>query len=209
MSEINPYASPQSDLEDMTIETGVEDAGVWRMNDLLVVRKGATLPLRCLKSNEPAIGTSKKRFIWQPPLLRWVLVLLVTVGYVLPTIVYNYLGLGPPITLPFYPVLLAVALVQLLVQQKITLQLPLSAVWLKRRRDALIATAIVCVGVLLVAFSGFLPSYFGYFLLIVICTAGILRWCFRDADILTAARISSRYAYFKGVHPEYLDALPN
>ena len=64
MKEFNPYAAPVTDL---STPRAPDETGVWRDGVLLVMSKGAELPDRCLKCNEPANGWSLKRNLsWHP-----------------------------------------------------------------------------------------------------------------------------------------------
>ncbi|HEV2969220.1 MAG TPA: hypothetical protein VGY55_04460 [Pirellulales bacterium] len=63
-AEINPYQAPQAPLT-AQIVPGDE---VWQDRGLLVLRKGAVLPDRCVKCNEPAEGYRLKRNLsWHHP----------------------------------------------------------------------------------------------------------------------------------------------
>ena len=67
MDRLNPYAAPQHDstLNAAAIESG----GIWRDGNLLVMRKGAMLPDRCVKCNAPAEGRRLKYVqLWHHPI---------------------------------------------------------------------------------------------------------------------------------------------
>ena len=67
MSDFNPYAPPQAEIVDRNLILG-EKGDLWRDGKLLLIRKGAELPDRCLKCNEPAEGYRLKRTLsWHPP----------------------------------------------------------------------------------------------------------------------------------------------
>jgi uncharacterized membrane protein HdeD (DUF308 family) len=51
----------------------IEESAFWAEGPTLIVRKGATLPQRCLLCNEPAERYVKKRFRWHSP---WMYLLL-------------------------------------------------------------------------------------------------------------------------------------
>jgi hypothetical protein len=68
MEDINPYAAPRHDLPLNALAD--EPAGsVWRDGELLVMRKGAVLPDRCVKCNAPAEG-GRLRYVqlWHDPI---------------------------------------------------------------------------------------------------------------------------------------------
>ena len=67
MEDSNPYAAPQHDvvIDALLAEPG---NGVWRDGKLLVMRKEAVLPDRCVKCNLPAGGIRLKRKLsWHHP----------------------------------------------------------------------------------------------------------------------------------------------
>jgi hypothetical protein len=66
MTDLNPYAAP---LTDLNVPRDPSEIGVWRDGAFLVMSKGAELPDRCLRCNEPAEGWRLKRKLgWHPPL---------------------------------------------------------------------------------------------------------------------------------------------
>jgi hypothetical protein len=65
MQDVNPYAAPEHDSP-LDVERG---GGIWRDGDLLVMRKGATLPDVCVKCNGPAEGRRLKYLqLWHEPI---------------------------------------------------------------------------------------------------------------------------------------------
>ena len=74
MSDFNPYAAPKTDLvADGPSPEDTDD--IWRDGKLLVFRKGAVLPDRCLKCNEPAGGYRFTRNVsWHEP--NWIILIL-------------------------------------------------------------------------------------------------------------------------------------
>lgn len=59
MEEINSYAPPKSQVE-VTAGSG----GIWRKEKLLVMRRGAELPGRCIYCNEKAELGKKRRILY-------------------------------------------------------------------------------------------------------------------------------------------------
>jgi hypothetical protein len=53
--------------------SSTDQAEIWRDGKLLVMRKGAELPYRCIKTNGPADVWQERTLIWSP---WWVLVLI-------------------------------------------------------------------------------------------------------------------------------------
>jgi hypothetical protein len=74
MDDINPYAPPTSAELEEGLRFDFDDIA-WRDGKLLMVRKDAILPDRCVKCNEPAEGYQFKRSLtWANP---WYAVLIV------------------------------------------------------------------------------------------------------------------------------------
>jgi len=72
----NPYAPPQSELSSKERHLERPDEG-WRDGKVLVARKGAELPDRCLKCNAPADGYRFSRTLsWVRP--AWLLLFLIS-----------------------------------------------------------------------------------------------------------------------------------
>ena len=65
MEEVNPYAAPQHDLP-LDVPAVDDSGGIWRDGDLLVIRKGAVMPDRCVICNAPA-GGRRLTFAWLEP----------------------------------------------------------------------------------------------------------------------------------------------
>ena len=65
MEEVNPYAAPQHDLP-LDVPAVDPAVGIWRDGDLLVIRKGAVMPDRCVICNAPA-GGRRFTFVWIEP----------------------------------------------------------------------------------------------------------------------------------------------
>jgi hypothetical protein len=85
MDDNNPYAPPKSWAFDQ-VHLLVDPNAAWRDGNLLMTRKGAVLPDRCLKCNATAEGYQFERTLsWISPW--WILVLLV-LGPLLFAIVY-------------------------------------------------------------------------------------------------------------------------
>lgn len=67
----NPYQSPvvQATLAPQSVVAQAADAGVWRQGRLLVMHKRATLPPRCVKTNQPAERWLTRGLSWHHPAL--------------------------------------------------------------------------------------------------------------------------------------------
>jgi hypothetical protein len=77
MNPLNPYAAPQSGLPPAEAGPPAADVppGVWRSEGLLIVRKGAELPSRCVACNRPTLNRWPMTFYWAHPALRVLLFL--------------------------------------------------------------------------------------------------------------------------------------
>ena len=92
-SSVNPYAAPAS-----TFDKAGEEAngGVWRSGKVLVLRRGANLPHRCLKCNAPATPGKPKKLYWH----HWAVYLLVFINILIYIIVGLLLRKTATVALP-------------------------------------------------------------------------------------------------------------
>jgi hypothetical protein len=76
MFDDNPYAAPKAEV--LSPDRHLESPGeAWREGNMLVVRKGAELPDRCLKCNAPAEGFRFSRLLsWHRPI--WFVLFLIS-----------------------------------------------------------------------------------------------------------------------------------
>lgn len=158
---------------------------------LLVMRKGARLPDRCVKTNEPSEAVFKRTLYWHNPLLN---------------------------LLVLFPGPLILIIIVMLVRQSAQVELGVTRATLRFRRNAIlfgwlgafagIALMIVgpikfdqgpnrgeglilgCIfgGIGLIVLSAFLGSYF--------------------SAIVTPSKITKRFVWLKGVHPKYIAEFP-
>ncbi|MHC4178051.1 MAG: hypothetical protein ACYSWU_11130 [Planctomycetota bacterium] len=188
MSEINPYESPRAP-EPILVAELVEPAsgGVWRQGNLLVMHKRATLPDRCVKSNEPAHGRRLLRdMFWHPP---WI-----------------YLTI-------FIGLLVYVILVMML-RKRATIRIGLSKQWFAKRRRAILigwglvlsSAAMVVGGISKAGEFPYAPALIplGFVVFLVGAIYGLIA-----ARMVAPARITDDYVWVKGVHPDFLASLPN
>ena len=186
MSEINPYESPR-DIEPMVVAEPAEheDGGVWRQGKLLVMHKRATLPDRCVKSNQPAHGRKLKRHLyWHHPLI-YLAILACLLGYVVLVVVF---------------------------QKDAVIHIGLSPERILRRRSMRLIAWILGIGSILLVVVGLaslrpigaimaLAGVVG-FLVAVICEH------LAPSGTVSAKRITKDYVWLKGVHPDFLASLP-
>jgi len=154
--------------------------GLFRDGDILVVRKGAPLPPRCVKTNQPTAAVLKRTFYYMSP---WIYLLLL--AHVLIFIV-----------------------VALLVRKTATLHVGLSEeAQAARRRGILNAwtAALAGVGMIVGAFpaESWWLGLAGAGVLMAAMIYGA-----RKASVLSARLIDDQYAHLKGVCPEFLEDLP-
>ena len=186
MAEINPYQSPQ-EPESPMMATMAEPAsgGVWRQGKLLVMHKRAALPDRCVKSNLPADGRRLKRSLyWHSP---WVYV----------TILAG---------------VLVYAVLALILRKRAVIQIGLSEKWArKRRRSIAIAWGLVLGSVAMFVIGAGIDNddFCALLILLSIITFfGGAIYGLLAARVVTPVRIDDEYVWLKGVHPDFLAALP-
>lgn len=74
-AEINPYAPPVADVDAGFRHAGPTE-GVWRNGNLLIMRRNASLPERCVKCNRPATHSRLQKLSWHPA--GWYLLILIS-----------------------------------------------------------------------------------------------------------------------------------
>lgn len=158
--------------------------GVWRLGRQLVMRKGAKLPDRCVKTNKPAERWLKRTLYWHHPLL-----------YIL----------------AFGPVILY-AIIAIIVRHKAVVEVGLTRARISRRRWTIFAAWLVAfagIGLCYVGikFVGGADAAFfvigGFFLTLLAGVVGAYL-----AAVVQPAKITADYVWLKGVHPDYLRVLP-
>jgi hypothetical protein len=183
MDEINPYAPPKS----AELEEGrrYDHANVaWRDGKLLMVRKDAVLPDRCLKCNEPAEGYQFKRALsWAHPL-------------------YAVLILSPIIYVVVYLIVRR--------QGKVTVGVcPLHRK--KRTRAILVGWLIALAGIGSFFVAAVVPNNLvGASVVIgfVLILAGLIGGAF-GSRILIPQRIDKHFIWLNKVSPVYLMSFPD
>lgn len=155
--------------------------GVWRQGPLLVVRKGADLPARCIKSNEPTDQVWKRTLYWHHPAI--------------------YLAILPGVI--FY-VILALAL-----RKTAVLRFGLSPGWLSRRRWGIATGWLIALGGIGLMFSAGAARSDGAQLACVlggIVTTLIIGpvWGVLRSRLVVPTRMTDDYVWVKGICPEYL-----
>ncbi|MGH9970507.1 MAG: zinc finger Ran-binding domain-containing protein [Pyrinomonadaceae bacterium] len=155
--------------------------GVWRDKSTLVMSKGAPLPDRCVKCNEPAHGQRLKRKLsWHHPALYIVI----------------------------FVALLIYLIIAMILRKTATVEVGLCEVHMAKRRKALLVTwLLVIIGVLGIA--GSFVAEDGTYALIgfLFLLAGII-YGVVAARVVAPAKIDDRFVWLKGINKDYLNALP-
>lgn len=161
--------------------------GVWRAGSVLVMGRDAELPLRCVKTNQTAEQRLKRDLTWIPS---WMYLLLLLVG----------------------PVVFAI--IAMIAQKKATVHVGLSDEGFRRRRAGILIgwlSFLMAVGVPIAGFSLADPqSDVGPMILLgsIVCgVIGIIVGVVK-ARVVCATKIDDEYVWIKGVHSDYLEALP-
>lgn len=184
MADENPYIPSTAALESPSVPRAHH--AIHRDGDLLVIRDGAVLPARCLKTNRP-IGasdyTATKKVYWTPG---WVWALLL---------------LSPLIAL----------IVAAILQKKATLTYSLSRELRSRymKRTAIsLGLFFVGLGLLFVTFYVGKESLFGVGIgggILLMITGLVLAVTL--SKVISVKRFNDGWFYLKGCSPEFLDSL--
>jgi uncharacterized membrane protein len=189
----NPFSEEQPLISSEGVEVAAAAGsyrGPWRQGNLLVVHRDSKLPPFCVRTNVPAETTMQRTVSWFHPLV--------------------YIAL--------LTCLLIFLLLAKLLQQRLTLTLPLSKAFVEqRKRQIFVSGLLTSCGLLLLvlglvlAVTGDLDQPWPLVTLIVlglsIFTAGSL-WVNRVIAIVSAQKIDGDFAWIKGVHTGYLERLP-
>lgn len=153
---------------------------IWRDGNILVMRKEARLPLRCVKTNEPVEQLRKIKMAWHPP---WCLLLLLV-------------GL-----LPF-------VIVALCLQKKATIMVGFSKSTIRTRRIAIAVGWLGCLTALAIVLAGAVASSGEIALLGLLVFVVTLIYASVRYRVVSPSRIDDYYVYLKGCCTDYLDTFP-
>lgn len=180
-----PMCQEKIDANTSTCPYCAEDIDeVWRNGNVLIMKKDAELPDRCIKCNLPAETHIRRDLFWHA---NWV---------------YFLVFLSPLIYI----------VVALLVRKTAKIEIGLTHACAKKRRTAILIAwllALAGLGVIIGGFStlkGDAPLY-TMFTGIVVMIAGAV-WGVVGARLISVSEISHDYIWIKGVCPDYLDELP-
>jgi hypothetical protein len=167
--------------------SSTDQAEIWRDGKLLVMRKGAELPYRCIKTNAPADVWLKRELSWAP---WWVLALLL---------------MSLPIGLIAY----------LLAGKRARIRVGLCERRRAARVRAIwIAWLLALLGIGLMICGGVFADQQPNLPLVYLFPAGFLSLLVgllmgaTLPHVVRAAKITDDYVWLKGAHPDYLAALP-
>lgn len=170
---------------------------IWKFGKFLVMRRGASLPNRCIKTNRPTTSKVREKLYWHHPGNVWA----GTIGVFL--------------TLLLYPA----------VVQKESISIGLCEEFLARRRKAIAASSIllkaifislmVFIAVMVANCVGIRPSsdlFLLYFILLFFipwilfaCRLAVKAWLL---DLISIVWIEDEYIFIKGVNQEYISEFP-
>jgi DNA-directed RNA polymerase subunit M/transcription elongation factor TFIIS len=159
--------------------------GVWRQGNQLVMTKDAQLPYACVKTNRPADAWLRRNLSWHSP---WIYLVVLT-----GVLIY--------------------IIVALIVRQTAKIQVPLCREQIVRRRWTIAVAWLTVLGGIVMIVVGLgsgnnqpsngLVALGGLIVLLAGAIVGATL-----ARIVAPARITKDYVWLKGVHPDYLAALP-
>ncbi|HVW02309.1 MAG TPA: hypothetical protein VHB77_18290 [Planctomycetaceae bacterium] len=166
-------------------------SGVWRDRNQLVMSKDAELPYRCVKTNEPAELSLRRKLSWHAP------VIFVTI----------------------FAGLLVYVIAAIILSKKADIQVPISRRIQKRRWTAILAGWLLGLGGLAVIILTCVslansPNRTSQDAIPFLIIGGIVFVVFSAfvssliASIVKPARITDTHVWLKGVHSDYLALLP-
>jgi hypothetical protein len=184
VSSENPYKPPQ--VTDPIVQPQqLEKDGIWRQGSLLVMRKDAVLPDRCIKSNVATDRKLKRSLNWHPS---WVFLTIL-------------------ISLCVYIV------IALILSKKATIRIGLSDEWFaKRSRAILIGWGSVLASIGMLISGGAMIEQNDAFGILIL--AGVVLFLFGAiyglirARMISPTKIDDAYVWIKGANAEYLASFP-
>jgi hypothetical protein len=184
VSSDNPYQPPQV-ADPILKPQELDKSGIWRQGSLLVMRKDAALPDRCIKSNVLTDRKLKRSLNWHHPAI----------------------FLSILISICIYIIL------ALILSKKATIYIGLSDEWFaKRGRAMMIGWGSVLASIAMVIVGAAMVDRNGAFGILII--AGLVLFLFGAIYGLVASRmvsptkIDDAYVWLKGANAEYLASFP-
>ena len=161
--------------------------GMWRDGILLVVKKGAEFPPICVKTNLPTDRQMTQLLYWHP--LWYYLVLLFFTPFIY-VLLHNLASHTVDLTFGISP------------ERQQRRWLIIVAAWI----SSLIGIGCIVVGLRASSnkTTAALAPLFGVLWLMTSVTVGYV-----FSRVVTAAKINGQFAWIRGVHPDFLAALPD
>ena len=185
MEAVNPYAPPESSVEDIVVP-----GGIWRKEKLIVMQKGAELPGRCIYCNRKAELSKKRRILYLNIWLQIAVVLLF--------VAFNVLALIP------------ILIIVLIFRKSAKIGIPICQEHRNKRLSITLATLTVLV--VSVGFGFLSVKNTGYQEIYLALSLGIFVMAFVLAvirgQLLKAKKIDANMMVFKGARQPFLDSLP-
>jgi hypothetical protein len=195
MDDENPYAPPKYAQLDRDLAGDFPDAA-WRDGRLLMARKGAVLPDRCLKCNAPAEGAQFKRSLsWASPY--WALSIFL-IGPILFLVVYVIVSWRGKVTVGLCP----------LHRKKRGRAIALGWLTALAGIGCIIATGIASDSLTAMGISSNLLLSLGIGVGIVLLLAAMIGGAV-GARVLVPTRIDKNFIWLTKVSPEYLASFPD
>lgn len=184
MSSDNPYQPPQV-ADPLLKPQELDQGGIWQQGSLLVMRKDAVLPDRCVKSNVPTTRKLKRSLNWHHPAIFLSILISICVYIIL----------------------------ALILSKKAVIHIGLSDDWFAKRRRAMMigwGSVLASIG-MFIGGAAMIDRNDAFGFLII---ASVFVFLFGAIYGLIAARmvaptrIDDTYVWLKGVNKEYLATLP-
>jgi hypothetical protein len=155
-------------------------SGVWRDRSVLVMSKGAELPARCVKCNEPTSLRLKKKLSWHHPAI-----------YIL-----------------VFVALLIYLIIAMILRKSATVQLGLCEEHLAKRRLNIIITLSMVVLGFIGFIVGAIYEDFIYVLIGFLLLMASIIYALVAVKIVSASKIDDKFVWLTGVNKDYLNELP-
>ena len=181
----NPYAPPESELE-----TFIDPEKVWRNDKLIVMRKGADMPGRCILCNEVAESGKPRRILY---LNIWI-----QIASLVLFLIFNVLALLP------------IIIVSLIFRKSAKVRIPVCDKHRRKRLWITLATVtLLSSSIVLGVMAARIPVYQGpIFWTAALIFVGAFVLAIIRGQLLRAKKIDKETVILKGAKPPFLESLP-
>jgi len=181
----NPYAPPESELQ-----TFVGPDKVWRDEKLIVMRKGADMPGRCIHCNEAAEPGKPRRILYLNIWLQLVMLVLF--------LLFNVLALIP------------ILIVSMIFRKSAKVGIPVCDEHKRKRLWITLATLALFAGSIAIGVMSFRNlEYQGpIFTIAMLVFLGAFVLALVRGQLLSAKKIDKEMVILKGAKPPFLNSLP-